>query len=117
MIRRGMECNGYWAVDISEAGTYRFELCRWPHEEGRAITEGIPGEQLGLYHGGRALDLKTAHIRIGEQDATQEIAPDATGVTFTFDLQAGETRLHTLFSDEAGELAIGAYYVYVTRVV
>ena len=117
MIRRGMECNGYWAVDISEAGTYRFELCRWPHEEGRAITEGIPGEQLGLYHGGRALDLKTAHIRIDEQDATQEIAPDATGVTFTFDLQAGETRLHTRFSDETGELAIGAYYVYVTRVV
>ncbi len=118
MIRRGMECNGYWAVDIPEDGQYSFELCRWPHEEGRAITAGIPaGERSELYQGGRALDLKTAQIRIGNQTETKTIAPDAHGVTFTVNLTAGQTRLHTVFSDETGELAIGAYYVYVKRVL
>ncbi len=117
MIRRGMQCNGYWAVDIPEDGQYSFELCRWPHEERRAITEGIPGDSIGLYHGGHALNLKNAQIRIGEHTKTQTIEPEATGVTFTFHLTAGQTRLHTLFSDETGELAIGAYYVYVKRVL
>ena len=30
MIRRGLECNGYWAIEIPEDGAYSFELRRWP---------------------------------------------------------------------------------------
>ena len=116
-IRSGMECNGYWAIEIPEDGEYSFELRRWPREENRAIKEGIPGENIDLYNGGRALDLKTAQIRIDDQSATQAIKPDAVGVTFTFNLKAGQTRLHTQFSDETGELTLGAYYVYVKRVI
>ncbi len=117
MIRRGMECNGYWAIEIPEDGAYSFELRRWPYAEDRAITDGIPGEHIDLYNGGKALDLKKAQIRVGNQSATQAIAPDAKGVTFTFDLTAGQTRMHTEFADETGELSIGAYYVYVKRVI
>jgi arylsulfatase A-like enzyme len=117
MIRRGMECNGYWAIEVPEDGQYSFELRRWPLAENRAITDGIPGEQIDLYNGGKALALTTAQIRVGNQTATQAIAPDAKGVTFTFNLTAGQTRMHTEFTDETGELAIGAYYVYVKRVV
>ena len=117
MIRRGMECNGYWAIEIPEDGTYSFELRRWPYAEDRAITNGIPGEHIDLYNGGKALALTTAQIRVGDQAATQAIAPDAKGVTFTFNLTAGQTRLHTELTDETGELAVGAYYVYAKRVI
>lgn len=117
MIRRGLECNGYWAIEVPEDGEYSFELRRWPLAEDRAITDGISGEPIDLYNGGKALALTTAHLRIGDQVATEAILPDAKGVTFTFNLTAGQTRMHTVFSDETGELAIGAYYVYAKRVI
>ena len=117
MIRRGLECNGYWAIEIPEDGEYSFELRRWPLAENRAITEGIPGEHIDLYNGGKALAFTSAKIRIGDQVATKTIPPDAKGVTFTFNLTAGQTRMHTEFADETGELAIGAYYVYAKRVI
>ena len=72
---------------------------------------------LTFYNGGKALALKAAQIRIGEKTATKVIPPDAKGVTFKFHLTAGQTRMHTVFSDETGELAIGAYYVYAKRVI
>ena len=117
MIRRGMECNGYWAIEVPEDGEYSFELRRWPLAEDRMITDGIPGEHIDLYNGGKALALTAAKIRIGDQTSTKMIPPDAKGVTFTFNLTAGQTRMHTEFSDETGELAIGAYYVYAKRVI
>ena len=114
-IRQGLACNGYWAVDVAEPGEYALELRRWPREEDKSITVGLPGECTDWYHGGTALPLKTACVRIGDQEVTQEINPDAKHITFTLRLEAGETRLRTFLTDGAG-LSIGAYYVYVTRV-
>jgi hypothetical protein len=51
-IRQGLECNGYWIIEIAEDGEYEFELRRWPKEEDRAMTDGIPGEITDWYHGG-----------------------------------------------------------------
>ena len=113
-IRQGLECNGYWAIEIAEDGEYAFELRRWPKEEDKPITAGIPGEPINLYNGGKALDLKTARIRVGDQEQTQAIDPDAKGVTFTFALNAGETQLQTYLTDDDG-FSVGAYYIYVTR--
>ena len=113
-IRQGLGCNGYWAIEIAEDGEYAFELRRWPKEEDKPITAGIPGEPINLYNGGKALDLKTARIRVGDQEQTQAIAPDAKGVTFTFALNAGETQLQTYLTDDDG-FSVGAYYIYVTR--
>ena len=113
-VRQGLECNGYWAIEIAEEGEYAFELRRWPKEEDKPITAGIPGEPINLYNGGKALDLKTARIRVGDQEQTQAIDLDAKGVTFTFALNAGETRLQTYLTDDNG-FSVGAYYIYVTR--
>ena len=57
MIRRGTECNGFWAIDVAEAGDYEFELRRWPKEEDRAMAEGIPGQVKDWFTGGEALDV------------------------------------------------------------
>lgn len=94
---------------------FYFELQRWPKEEDKTTTAGIPGEITDWYHGGRALDLKTARIKIGQQAKTQAIDPEAKGVTFTLSLKAGVTRLQTFLTDADG-VSIGAYYVYAKRV-
>ncbi len=114
-IRQGLECNGYWIIEIAEDGDYEFELRRWPKEEDKAMTDGIPGEITGWYHGGRAIDLRVAQIKIGEQEQTQELNPEAKGVTFTFSLKAGVTRLQTSLTNADGA-EIGAYYIYARRV-
>ena len=113
-IRQGLECNGYWIIEIAKDGQYEFELQRWPKEEDIAITDGIPGEIKDWYTGGRAMNLKTARIRIGEQEQTQEIDPETQGVKFAFSLKAGVTRLQT-YLDDADGASIGAYYVYGRR--
>ena len=101
-------------MEFAEDGEYEFELQRWPKEEDISMTEGIPGEIKGWYSGGRAIDLKTARIKIGEQEQSQETDPDAQSVTFRFSLKAGVTHLQTFFTDADG-VEIGAYYVYARR--
>jgi arylsulfatase A-like enzyme len=113
-IRQGLECNGYWIVQIAESGEYEFELRRWSREEDRAMTHGIPGEITDWYHGGRAIDFRKARIRIEDQEQEKGIEPEAKGVKFTFNLKAGTTRLQTSLTDADG-VSIGAYYVYARK--
>ena len=113
-IRRGVECNGRWAIDVAEAGDYAFELRRWPREEDRAITEGIPGK-LTPYYGGNAIPVSTARIKVAGEEQAQSIGPEDKGIAFTYNLQAGETSLETELTDGNG-ISLGAYYVYVERV-
>jgi hypothetical protein len=112
-VRQGLVCNGYWAIEIAEDGEYAFELRRWAKEEDKPMTSGIPSKIIDWYHGGEALNLKTARIQVGDQEAIQTINPDAEGVTFAFRLKAGDARLQTFLTDDAG-VSIGAYYVYVS---
>ena len=119
-IRAGLECNGYWEIDVAVSGRYRFELRRWPREEDRAIAEGIPGAWVSYrdikhgYGGGRAIPLVNAEIQVAGYSERQAIAPDAECVVFTADLAAGETLLQTYLYDAEGG-SMGAYYVYVER--
>ena len=113
-VRSGTVCNGFWAIDVAEAGTYEFELRRWPKELDKPMTEGIPGKVVDWFTGGEALPLTTARIQVGDHEETKPIPPEAKGITFTLALDAGETRLQTWLTDGA-DLTIGAYYVYVRR--
>jgi arylsulfatase A-like enzyme len=120
LIRAGLECNGYWEIDVAVSGRYRFELRRWPREEDRAIVDGIPGELVPFrdikhgFGGGRAIPLARARIRVGDREQKKPIFKDDKYVEFVADLDAGETLLQTYLSDGKGS-AIGAYYVYVER--
>ena len=114
MVRQGIICNGDWAIDVAKAGVYAFELRRWPREEALGMTEGIPGEIMDWFHGGKALPLQRARIRVGDEEANGEIAPTAESATFHFALDAGATRLQTWLSTDDGE-ALGSYYVYARR--
>lgn len=103
---------------MAQPGTYAFELRRWPKEEARAIVDGIPGELLTNaeigdgYGGGKAIPVVTARLKVGDIEQEASVGEDDLGITFTAELNAGETRLQTWFIvDESSD--IGAYYVYV----
>ncbi|MBN1584360.1 MAG: arylsulfatase [Anaerolineae bacterium] len=120
LVRAGLECNGYWEIDVATPGCYRFELRRWPKEQDSAIAEGIPGELIPYsnikngYGGGRAIPLVAARIAVAGHTESQDIAPGDKRVVFEMSLDAGETRLQTALCDAHGN-EIGAYYVYATR--
>jgi arylsulfatase A-like enzyme len=119
-VRAGLECNGFWEIDVAVAGRYRFELRRWPRLEDRTMTDGIPGEPVPYprikdgYGGGRALPLIAARLHVANHREMRPIGAADKCVAFTVDLEAGETRLRTFLYDASGN-DIGAYYVYVER--
>jgi hypothetical protein len=105
-IRRAMEANGSWVVEIVRDGTYEISLRRWPLEVDAPINAPIPD--------GDAINAALARLKIADIDATEHVAQDATQVTFTVALKAGQTRLQTWLTDDSG-VSRGAYYVYVRR--
>ncbi len=121
LVREGHRCNGYWEVEIAQAGSYRLELRRWPRIEDRALIEGIPGELKPFtsaikdgWGGGRALPLVRAGLRTGGSRVTKEIGSEDRAVTFIVVLEAGEIQLQTYLWDAEGD-ETGAYFVYVER--
>ncbi len=113
-IRAGKECNSYVELFVEATGTYAFELRRWPEEEDRPLTEGIPGEMIDWFTGGKALSIREAAIRVQGQEKTTQVSPEDKAITFSLQLERGPTHLQTYFVDEAGSVR-GAYYVYVTK--
>ncbi|MBE0537890.1 MAG: arylsulfatase [Phycisphaerae bacterium] len=104
-VRNAGSGNGFWAVRVVHDGVYRFELRRWPQETDLAIGAAGPG---------KAIDPKSARLKIANFDATKPIRTSERAAVFETPLQAGEATLQTWFMDEDGA-SRGAYYVYVTR--
>jgi hypothetical protein len=105
-IRRGLQANGFWAIEVAHPGKYEFELRRWPVEVDQPITSAIPG--------GKAIQATKARLKIADVDVTQPIPKGASAVTFRVGLEPGKTRLQTWFIDDDGA-SRGAYYVYAKR--
>ena len=126
-VREGLGEQGFFELEVQRAGRYRFELRRWPREEGLPITAGIPPTREGwradaiapedhrLYYGGRAMPFTRAGLELAGQRRETRLPPDAPAVSFELELDAGPGRLTTWFADDA-DLRRGAYYVYVTAV-
>lgn len=115
-IREGLATNGFWTVNISDAGTYQFDLCRWPIELNRGIGEGIPAKAAvpgGVpLPPGKALPLKVARLKVGEQEKSLEIMREDQVASFQLDLEAGPNQIQTWF--EGKDIAPrGAYFVYI----
>jgi arylsulfatase A-like enzyme len=114
-IRSGPIANGFWALDVSRAGRYRFELRRWPREVDLPINaeyhdpkpnrEKTPGISIGA---------KQAGIIIGGFNQIKPVPGDARFVEFEVQLDKGPTSLLTAFYDDVLNER-GAYYVYAER--
>jgi len=116
-VRIGERKNSYWHLEVERAGTYRFELQRWPKESGLLLTDACPAVQLtdGFLDAGIALPVARVRMVIARQQYIQAVTPDEDAAVFTLHLKAGQTLLHTWFDDERNQPICGAYYVYVTR--
>lgn len=118
-IRRALTDNGYWVVDVAEAGTYEFALRRWPLETGLALNASLPpGEAVDggkPQPAGVSVQFTRATMKAGDEEQTTSVDPDQQDVRFTFYLEPGKFRMQTWLEDTEG-ITRGAYYVYVTRV-
>ena len=116
-VRRGVRKNGYWHLDVAEAGEYEFELRRWPREADTPLTAGVPAVKLtaGQSGPGMALPIAGARILVGGMRMSRRVKPQDLSAVFDVTLEPGRTLLHTWFDDENGEPITGSYYVYVRR--
>lgn len=95
-VKRGHLASGPWAVQVTRAGRYRFDLYRWPK------------------HLNQAMKCKHAKLKLGELEAGHDISPDATHARFELDLKAGPAMLQTWLTNEQNQQH-GAYFVWVER--
>jgi arylsulfatase len=116
-VRRGVRKNGYWHLNVAEAGEYELELRRWPREAKTPLSAGLPATKVtaGELPAGVALPIARARVRIGEAEAAKPVGVDDQAAVFSVTLSNGPALLHTWFDDERGEPITGAYYVYVRR--
>ena len=69
----------------------------------------------GVLPAGKAFNIASARIKVGDQEQSAKVYPYDKSAQFTFDLDAGKTSIITFFDDEKGERIVGAYYLYVKR--
>lgn len=116
-VRVGERKNSYWHLEVEKAGTYTFELRRWPRESGLKLTEACAHTVLtdGEMPEGAALPIARARLLIDRQLHVRPVTPLDDAAAFTVDLPAGPTLLHTWFDDARHQPLCGAYYVYLSR--
>lgn len=94
-IKRDLRANGYWAVDVTRAGTYEITL--------RIRPQGASGAEL------RA---GTARLSIGDVTMRKDIPDRATAITFKVELKSGPARFQTWLKENNGRER-GAYFADV----
>jgi arylsulfatase A-like enzyme len=95
VVRKGLEANGFWAVEVERAGRYEITLRQQPAEADSPVA------------------ATRARLKIGGIEQSKAIAPRAAWVSFDVELKPGKTRLETEFS--GGAYSFGAFFVYIRR--
>ncbi|HBO43379.1 MAG TPA: arylsulfatase [Planctomycetaceae bacterium] len=116
-VRRGIERNGTWHIEVEQAGRYEIALCRWPREADTALTASTTphtGEDC-FFARGKALPIARARLRVAEHEVEKDVRPEDHEAVFTLELPKGKTTLRSSFHNEEGKELCGAYYVYVKR--
>ncbi len=90
------DANGFWMIDVCEAGRYALELRAYPREA------DLPA------------DADSARLQIGGEEYTSACQEQATKIIFNVALAAGKTKLQTWLGNQARRRMRGAYYVYIT---
>ena len=95
-VENGLVSEGYWAVDVVEAGEYEVSLYRWPE------------------HVDRPLNAVSARLKFGQAVESTELAGSEKAAVFTLELAEGPTTLQAWFTSPGGE-EYGAYFIKVLR--
>ena len=118
-VEEGKHGDGYWAVDVDQAGMYEVRLRRWPVEVDRPIREERPSSGIddAPPPGSIFAEVSGARLRLGPHDIARPVPADAREVAFRVRLAAGPAKLQAHFlSAEGNGTAHTAYYVGVLRV-
>lgn len=120
-IRSGYLNNGFWRVNVAQAGTYRMQLRRWPVESGLALNDPAPkrpalkSTSVAASKKGKALNIQNAKVKIQDVELSAPVEGDEKYIEFTMELAKGESHLQTWFTMEDG-VEIGAYFVNVEKI-
>lgn len=109
-VRQGLRKNSYWVLDVACDGEYEFELRRWPREADASLNGTTAMNNMDV-----ALPIEFASMAINGEAYHLKVKKGAESATFTINLKAGRTLLHTWFLDKQNQAICGAYYVYVTK--
>ena len=100
------------SIRFEKPGRYRFELRRWPREDGGSITgKSSSGE-------GTMIPAKKARVTVtGVGEVTKPVKQGHASVVMDMDVSASQpTTLVTALLDDRDKILAGAYYVYIRRV-
>ena len=95
-VARAPAVNGTWNVQVTQAGTYEFEL----------FQRDRPAEY--------PIEATEAAIKVGEAEGSVQIEDGATSALIKLELPAGKTTMDTVFRTADGTER-GAFYVYAKR--
>ena len=95
-IARAPAVNGTWNINVTQAGTYEFELYQ------RDKPANHPVEAV------------EATLRVGGTEESGPVPDGAANVRFTMDLPAGKTTMNSLFRGADGTER-GAFFIYAKR--
>ncbi len=95
-VSRAPAVNGTWNINVTQAGTYEFELYQ------RDKPADYP------------IEASEATLRVGDAESSAPVPEGASHVRLTMDLPAGKTTLDTRFTSSDG-IERGAFFVYAKR--
>jgi arylsulfatase len=118
-VAKARPINGKWYLRVEKAGTYQFELRRWPRELNKPINafKGLgSGAPIAKFlKDAVQIDPVEVRVQVGEHDITKDIDPSQVSVVFNLKLKEGPVDLSTWFIDADGT-SRSAYWVYVQKI-
>jgi len=118
-VRRNKNPNGFWIIDVKEAGKYEVALHRYAKESGAGFNEAVPpGDAIDggkPYPEGIPINVRKVKLKIGEIEEVRDMEADAFNAVFEMELGTGEQELKSWLIDEEGA-EVGAYYIYVQKI-
>ena len=131
-VAGGLGASGDWIIRAAGAGTYRFEVRRWPREADAELA-GLPeirktvdawdshGPKPGLLYGNRKTVFKklpVASVRLTVDGKTQTLSAAPGAKEVSFDVQLTADRRYPVKAellDGSDQVIAGGYYVYCRK--
>jgi arylsulfatase A-like enzyme len=116
---KGPTNGGISYLNVTQKGTYKIELSRWPFHLDKNLNSVGPEFSIGgnQINTGKAFEIDYGCMVIGSQNIiTQKTLPNSKSIVFETVLEEGETQFKAWFQDKNKNNVCGAYYVRFTKI-